>query len=130
MPELPEVETTCNGIRPHIQHKIISEVIIRQPQLRWLIPDDFAPTVSGLKVENVTRRGKYCLVNTAVGSVILHLGMSGSLRIVNTNTPVTRHDHVDFIFNDGTVLRFNDPRKFGAVLWGQGDVLTHKLLIN
>ncbi len=128
MPELPEVETTCNGIRPHIQHKVIREAIVREPQLRWLIPDNFAYTVSGLKIENVTRRGKYCLLNTALGSVILHLGMSGNLRIVNADTPAARHDHVDFVFDDGTVLRFNDPRKFGAVLWAQGDVLEHALL--
>ena len=130
MPELPEVETTCNGIRPHIQHKNIAKVIVRDPQLRWLIPLEFSQTILGLKIEDVTRRGKYCLLNTAVGSVILHLGMSGSLRIVNTDTPVTRHDHVDIIFEDGIVLRFNDPRKFGAVLWADGNVLEHKLLKN
>lgn len=130
MPELPEVETTCNGIRPHIQHKTITNVIVREAQLRWLIPADFADIISGLTINDVTRRGKYCLLNTATGSIILHLGMSGNLRIVNVNTPVTRHDHVDFIFNDETVLRFNDPRKFGAVLWAQGEVLEHKLLKN
>ncbi|MDQ7090514.1 MAG: bifunctional DNA-formamidopyrimidine glycosylase/DNA-(apurinic or apyrimidinic site) lyase [Methylococcales bacterium] len=130
MPELPEVETICNGIRPHIQHKMIREVIVRESQLRWKIPADFAALITELTVDSVSRRGKYCLLKTASGSIILHLGMSGSLRIVNLQTPVTAHDHVDFVFNDNTVLRFNDPRKFGAVLWGEGDVYTHKLLIN
>ena len=128
MPELPEVETICNGIRPYIQHQTIQNVIVRESQLRWKIPNDFSSSIIGLKINNVTRRGKYCLLNTVSGSIILHLGMSGSLRIVNSHTAVKRHDHVDFIFNDEIILRFNDPRKFGAVLWGEGDVYQHKLL--
>ncbi|MCK5897514.1 MAG: bifunctional DNA-formamidopyrimidine glycosylase/DNA-(apurinic or apyrimidinic site) lyase [Methylococcales bacterium] len=128
MPELPEVETICNGIRPHIKAKTIINVVVREPQLRWRIPEDFADIVTGLKITNVTRRGKYCLLEANTGSVILHLGMSGSLRIVTENQPLKAHDHVDFIFEDQTILRFNDPRKFGAVLWGQGDVFEHRLL--
>jgi formamidopyrimidine-DNA glycosylase len=128
MPELPEVETICNGIRPHIQHKTIHNVVVRESQLRWKIPNDYPSLVIGLRINNVTRRGKYCLLNTTSGSIILHLGMSGSLRIVNKQMPITRHDHVDFIFDDETILRFNDPRKFGAILWGEGDVYQHKLL--
>ncbi len=128
MPELPEVETICNGIRPHIQNKIIDDVVVRESQLRWKIPDDFPSSIIGLKIDNVTRRGKYCLLTTTSGSIILHLGMSGSLRIVNSDTVITSHDHVDFIFADNTILRFNDPRKFGAVLWGEGDVYNHRLL--
>jgi len=128
MPELPEVETTCNGIRPHIENKIIREVIVREAQLRWLIPTDFAENVTGLKIISVTRRGKYCLLNTDTGAVILHLGMSGTLRITSTQQSAAKHDHVDFIFADNTVLRFNDPRKFGAVLWAAGDAHQHKLI--
>ncbi len=128
MPELPEVETICNGIRPQLQHKTIHNVVVRESQLRWKIPDNFTSSVIGLTIDSISRRGKYCLLNTTLGSIILHLGMSGSLRIVNKQTPVMRHDHVDFIFNDETILRFNDPRKFGAVLWGEGDVYQHKLL--
>ena len=130
MPELPEVETICNGIRPFIIQKTLVNVIVRESQLRWKIPDDFAKTLQAGKVETVTRRGKYCLVQISSGSIILHLGMSGSLRIVNPQTPITRHDHVDFIFEEQTILRFNDPRKFGAVLWCEGDALKHRLLKN
>ncbi|MCK4494264.1 MAG: bifunctional DNA-formamidopyrimidine glycosylase/DNA-(apurinic or apyrimidinic site) lyase [Methylococcales bacterium] len=130
MPELPEVETICNGIRPHIRTKIITNVIVREPQLRWRIPTDFVDTVAGLTINKVTRRGKYCLLETDVGSIILHLGMSGSLRLVTVNHPIKAHDHVDFIFEDQTCLRFNDPRKSGAVLWGEGDVFEHRLLKN
>ncbi len=128
MPELPEVETICNGIRPQLQHKTIHNVVVRESQLRWKIPDNFTASVIGLTIDSISRRGKYCLLNTTLGSIILHLGMSGSLRIVNQQTPVMRHDHVDFIFDNETILRFNDPRKFGAVLWGEGDVYQHKLL--
>jgi formamidopyrimidine-DNA glycosylase len=130
MPELPEVETICNGIRPFIQHKTLTNIIVRESQLRWKIPNDFAQTLLGLSVKTVTRRGKYCLVNTDAGSILLHFGMSGSLRIVDAKTLVTRHDHVDFIFDDQTILRFNDPRKFGAVLWAEGNALEHRLLKN
>lgn len=128
MPELPEVETICTGIRPFLQHKTIRHVIVREQQLRWRIPDDFADLVTGLTLKTVRRRGKYCLLITLSGSIILHLGMSGSLRIVHQHTPVSTHDHVDFIFEDNIILRFNDPRKFGAVLWGQGEVNEHALL--
>ncbi|MCK5728549.1 MAG: bifunctional DNA-formamidopyrimidine glycosylase/DNA-(apurinic or apyrimidinic site) lyase [Methylococcales bacterium] len=130
MPELPEVETVCNGIRPHIQAKIITQVIVRDPQLRWRIPDDFIEMVMGITVNKITRRGKYCLLEADDGSVILHLGMSGSLHIVAENHPIKAHDHVDFIFEDQIILRFNDPRKFGAVLWAEGDVFEHRLLKN
>lgn len=128
MPELPEVETTCKGIRPYLVGNTITDVIVRESQLRWRIPDDLPRTVSGLQIQSVTRRGKYCLLNTDTGSVILHLGMSGNLRIVNALDFPKKHDHVDFIFKNNAVLRFNDQRKFGAVLWAHGDVMTHALL--
>lgn len=128
MPELPEVETTCQGISSHITGNIITNVIVRESQLRWPIPANFAKAVTNLQINSVTRRGKYCLLNADNGTVLLHLGMSGNLRIVNTNAPAKKHDHVDFIFKNDTVLRFNDQRKFGAVLWAEGDVMTHPLL--
>ena len=128
MPELPEVETTCQGISPYIIGNTLAHVIVREAQLRWLIPNDLAQTISGLQITHVRRRGKYCLLNTSRGTLILHLGMSGNLRIVTTDEPIKKHDHVDFIFINNTVLRFNDQRKFGAVLWAENDGIQHPLL--
>ncbi|QPK65084.1 bifunctional DNA-formamidopyrimidine glycosylase/DNA-(apurinic or apyrimidinic site) lyase [Methylomonas sp. LL1] len=128
MPELPEVETTCRGIAPHIQGKVFQQIIVRQPQLRWPVSDGLAATLAGLSLSRVSRRGKYLLLATEPGTLILHLGMSGNLRITGLGQEIGKHDHVDFVFNDGTVLRFNDPRKFGAVLWTDTPVEQHPLL--
>jgi len=129
MPELPEVETTCNGIRPHIIDKTITDVIIRQNQLRWPITDNLRELLLGQSIESVKRRAKYCLLKTnQTETVIIHLGMSGSLRITDTETPAEKHDHVDFIFNDKTVLRFNDTRRFGAILATSETIEQHKLI--
>lgn len=129
MPELPEVETTCNGIRPHIVGKKITDVIIRQNQLRWPITKNLRERLLGLKIESVSRRAKYCLLQTnSTETVIIHLGMSGSLRISNIDQPAEKHDHVDFIFNDNTVLRFNDTRRFGAILVTSEPIAKHKLI--
>lgn len=131
MPELPEVETTCNGIRPHITSKTIVDVIIRQKQLRWPITENLKDLLLGHRIESVKRRAKYCLLQTSsADTVIIHLGMSGSLRIVNTDNPAGKHDHVDFIFTDGTVLRFNDTRRFGAILFTSEAIEQHKLINN
>ncbi len=130
MPELPEVETTCAGIRPYLVGNTVREVIVRQAQLRWAVPLHLGQILANATIESVTRRAKYCLLNTAQGSVILHLGMSGSLRIVHAPTLAGKHDHVDFVLADGVILRFNDPRKFGAVLWAEDNPLTHPLLKN
>ncbi len=129
MPELPEVETTCAGIRPYLVGNTLQNVIVRQAQLRWLVPHDLGRQVQGLTIESVTRRAKYCLLNTVQGSVILHLGMSGNLKIVPLGTVANKHDHVDFLFAD-KILRLNDQRRFGAVLWAKGDVHQHPLLVN
>lgn len=129
MPELPEVETTCNGIRPHITGKTIADVIIRQKQLRWPITKNLAELLLGKKIESVNRRAKYCLLTTnAAETVLIHLGMSGSLRIVNTDIAPEKHDHVDFVFTDNTVLRFNDTRRFGAILATSEPIQQHKLI--
>jgi len=129
MPELPEVETTCHGIRPHIEGKTIADVIIRQKQLRWPITENIQALLIGQKIESVKRRAKYCLLKTNLTeTVIIHLGMSGSLRIVNTEIPAEKHDHVDFIFTDNTVLRFNDTRRFGAILATSEPIDQHKLI--
>jgi len=129
MPELPEVETTCNGIRPHITGKTIADVIIRQNQLRWPITENLRESLTGQVIEKVNRRAKYCLLETSLTeTVIIHLGMSGSLRIVDTQLTAGKHDHVDFIFTDDTVLRFNDTRRFGAILYTSEPIHQHKLM--
>lgn len=128
MPELPEVETTCRGIAPHIEGQTIRQVIVRQPKLRWPVPESLAHTLTGLCIQSVSRRAKYLLFSTASGTVLLHLGMSGNLRIMSTAQVAGKHDHVDFVFTNGTVLRFNDPRRFGAVLWTTEPTAEHPLL--
>lgn len=127
MPELPEVETTCRGVRPHVCGRRVTEVRVRNPRLRQPIPPDLADRVVGERVDAVRRRAKYLLLDFAHGSVIVHLGMSGSLRLVRADEPAGRHDHVDLVFGDGA-LRLRDPRRFGLVLWQPGDALSHPLL--
>jgi formamidopyrimidine-DNA glycosylase len=130
MPELPEVETTCQGIKPYVVGNTVSKVIVREKQLRWAVSDELAQSACGLMIQTVTRRGKYCLLTTESGTVIIHLGMSGNLRIVNQTESVKKHDHVDFVFVNNVVLRFNDQRKFGAVLWTNEPIAVHPLLKN
>lgn len=127
MPELPEVETSRRGIEPHILNKKVTDVIIRQRQLRWPIPARLKNQLCGQVIRQVDRRGKYILLRTDAGTAILHLGMSGSLRILPTSTPAEKHDHVDIVFGK-TALRLRDPRRFGALLWTSADPLQHKLL--
>lgn len=129
MPELPEVETTRRGIEPHVLGKKVSRIIIRQPRLRWPVSEDLEQNLTGQLIQNVSRRAKYLLLKTEAGTVILHLGMSGSLRIVPVDLPAGKHDHIDVIFDDNTVLRFNDPRRFGACLWTSDKIEEHPLLI-
>jgi formamidopyrimidine-DNA glycosylase len=129
MPELPEVETTKRGISPHIIGKKIQNVIVRQRQLRWLIESNFENNLLNETIINVERRAKYLLIKTQNGTLIVHLGMSGNLRIVTDATPAHFHDHVDIVFDENTVLRFNDQRRFGALVWTTSrDVLKHPLL--
>jgi formamidopyrimidine-DNA glycosylase len=127
MPELPEVETTRRGITPHIINQQVSEVIIRQAQLRWPISANLATDLTGLTIHSINRRGKYLLLETESGTVLIHLGMSGNLRIVNHNEAVAKHDHADIVFNKA-ILRFNDPRRFGSILWTRDPVHQHRLL--
>jgi formamidopyrimidine-DNA glycosylase len=128
MPELPEVETTCRGIAPHIVGQTIKQLIIRQPQLRWPVPETLNKVLCGQEIHSVTRRAKYLLFSTDAGTMLIHLGMSGSLRIMSAGQSPGKHDHIDFIFNNDTVLRFNDTRRFGAVLWADAPVEQHPLL--
>jgi formamidopyrimidine-DNA glycosylase len=122
MPELPEVETTCRGIAPHIEGKAIAKLEVRQPQLRWPIPADLAKLVKGQTVLGVRRRAKYLLIDIGKskikGTVIIHLGMSGSLRVIKGPAPEPlKHEHFDLVFSKNLRLRFTDPRRFGACLW-------------
>lgn len=130
MPELPEVETTRRGVEPHILKQRIRDVIVRQPQLRWPVPDDLPGVLKGSLIQSVERRAKYLLLKTPQGTLIMHLGMSGSLRIVAAGATVETHDHIDICLSSGKALRFTDPRRFGAMLWTAQDPLQHKLLRN
>ena len=127
MPELPEVETTLRGIRPHVLGKSVRAVTVREPRLRWRVPAKLARELGGQTVRRLERRGKYLLFTTDAGCVILHLGMSGSLRVASTGEPPGKFDHVDIVFDSGDCLRLRDPRRFGAVLWTH-DAATHPLL--
>jgi formamidopyrimidine-DNA glycosylase len=128
MPELPEVETTRKGIEPHLLGQRISRVIVRQPRLRWPIPNDLPAQLKGRKVVTVGRRGKYLLIGFRHGHLLIHLGMSGSLRVLDATSPPQKHDHLDLCLSDGRCLRLRDPRRFGAVLWTGDPPDQHPLL--
>jgi formamidopyrimidine-DNA glycosylase len=128
MPELPEVEVTRRGIAPHLMGRLISGVHVRQPRLRWPVPRAVR-SLAGLTVTSVRRRGKYLLVDCGDGHLILHLGMSGSLRVLPPETPPGKHDHFDLVLGD-RLLRLRDPRRFGAVLWTRAPVDEHPLIAN
>ena len=129
MPELPEVETTRRGIAPLVVGRTIREVILRVPKLRWPIPAEVAQNLVHRRIEGVGRRAKYLLLHCTGGTVLLHLGMSGHLLVVPSGIPAAKHDHVELVFTDGTSLRFNDARRFGAFLWCPEDVRRHPLLV-
>ena len=126
MPELPEVETTLRGVSPHLVGRTIREVIVRHKGLRWPVPDTIHD-LEGQKVLGGARRGKYLLFKTKLGTLLIHLGMSGALRVIDPATPWRKHDHVAFLFDSGKQLRFHDPRRFGCVLLID-DPATHPLL--
>ena len=126
MPELPEVEVTCRGIAPHLVGREIDAVAVREPRLRWRIPDAVR-SLAGRVVRAVTRRGKYLLLDCGDGHLIVHLGMSGSLRLVAAGTPPGKHDHFDLGIGN-QLLRLRDPRRFGAVLWTAEPPEAHPLI--
>lgn len=128
MPELPEVETTLRGIEPYVDGQTIRQIVVRNASLRWPIPTLELQSLVGQTVEQVERRAKYILLHTPKGVILLHLGMSGSLRISDPETPVGKHDHVDLVFANNKIIRLNDPRRFGCCLLLQVPVLEHKLL--
>lgn len=128
MPELPEVETTRRGIKPYVVGERVERLVVRNSSLRWPVPQELAQQIQGSQVLELLRRGKYLLFGFSTGTMIIHLGMSGSLRIVPTGQPAGKHDHLDIGFCNGQSLRYTDPRRFGAVLWIAGDPLLHPLL--
>jgi DNA-(apurinic or apyrimidinic site) lyase (EC 4.2.99.18)/Formamidopyrimidine-DNA glycosylase (EC 3.2.2.23) len=128
MPELPEVEITRRGLSTHLVGATITDVVIRNANLRWPIPKTLPRLLRDQTIHSLERRAKYLLMNCANGTLILHLGMSGSLRILPVRTPAEKHDHFDLVLSNGMLMRLRDPRRFGAVLWHSGDTHSHPLL--
>lgn len=122
MPELPEVETTRRGIEPYLTGKRVHQLIVRDSRLRWPIPADLAALIQGQTIRSVERRGKYLQLKFDSGTLLVHLGMSGSIRVlINTGSAPDKHDHVDLVMEGGARIRYNDPRRFGAWLWQPRD---------
>jgi len=128
MPELPEVETTRLGISPHVLGQRVSRVVVRNPQLRWPIPEGLEKNLVGSLLISLERRAKYLLFGSERGTLLVHLGMSGSLCVVGIKDPAKKHDHVDICFESGAILRYHDPRRFGAIVWTDEPVEEHTLL--
>jgi formamidopyrimidine-DNA glycosylase len=128
MPELPEVETTRRGIAPHLEGQQIRRLQVRERRLRWPVPDGMEAHLRGARVQRVLRRAKYLLLETSRGTALMHLGMSGSLRVMPRGSAPNVHDHYDIELENGAILRFCDPRRFGALLWGANQPLSHPLL--
>lgn len=128
MPELPEVETTRRGLEPHLLGRRVLELAVREPRLRWPVAAELAPWVAGRAVSSVQRRGKYLILDLGGGGLLVHLGMSGSLRLVPGVEPPGRHAHWDLRLDDGCRLRFTDPRRFGSLHRWQADPAGHPLL--
>ena len=129
MPELPEVETTCRGLLPHIMGRRVSRLSLYERRLRWLVPASLPQEIAGLSIRSLSRRAKYLLLRLEDDShLLIHLGMSGSLRIVAADTPRMKHDHYELELDSGKILRFNDPRRFGSLHRLVGDPCAHPLL--
>jgi formamidopyrimidine-DNA glycosylase len=127
MPELPEVETTRRGVEPYSAGKTIDRLEVRESRLRWPVPAELPGVLAGEKITAVERRAKYLLFRTEPGTLLVHLGMSGSLRVMRSDAPLEKHDHIDIHIRDGHCLRYNDPRRFGSFLWQQAGEI-HTLL--
>ncbi len=128
MPELPEVETTLRGVRPHLEGRRIAALRVRDGRLRYPVPPELGATLAGRRIEGLRRRGKYLLIDLEGGTVLIHLGMSGSLRVLPEASPPGPHDHLDLVLAEGPCLRLRDPRRFGAFLWLTGPAEDHPLL--
>lgn len=128
MPELPEVETCLRGLAPHITQQTINACHVYERRLRWLVAPDLSRQLTQQTITTLQRRGKYLLFNTTQGTLILHLGMSGSLRLSDSKQPRHKHDHVELTFSNGYCLRFRDPRRFGSLHWTTQPATQHRLL--
>lgn len=128
MPELPEVETTRRGIAPHVTGRRVARIDVYDPRLRWPVPGDLDARLRGVTIDRVDRRSKYLLFRAGDSALLVHLGMTGSLRVWRNAPPRALHDHVDITLDDGTVLRYRDPRRFGAMLWIASSAAGHPLL--
>ncbi|HEV7135599.1 MAG TPA: bifunctional DNA-formamidopyrimidine glycosylase/DNA-(apurinic or apyrimidinic site) lyase [Steroidobacteraceae bacterium] len=128
MPELPEVETTRRGLEPHVTGRRIVALTVREPRLRWRVPDDLPPKLAGQRITCTGRRAKYLLIGLESGTLLVHLGMSGTLRVLPADTPRIAHDHYDLLLDSGNTLRFNDPRRFGSLHYTSEDPDLHPLL--
>lgn len=127
MPELPEVETTRRGLSPLISHQTIKQVVVREARLRQPAVPEQLNLAASQRIQQVNRRAKYLQLQLQSGEIIIHLGMSGHLRVVSQDTPVKKHDHIDIVFTNGQCLRFNDPRRFGLVVWNDLPLAEHVL---
>lgn len=130
MPELPEVETTRRGLEPLLLGRRITGAVVRNAALRWPVAPELTSRLPGAAITAVGRRAKYLLLTTGHGHLLLHLGMSGSLRVLPAGTPPLKHDHVDILLDDGQCLRLRDPRRFGSILYAGDDPASHALLRN
>jgi formamidopyrimidine-DNA glycosylase len=128
VPELPEVETTRRGLAPHLVNQRIRTAIVRNAAMRVPVPRNLPKLVSGTIIRSVERRGKYLLIGCGDGTLIIHLGMSGRLWLVDASSAVETHDHFDLVLENGRAIRLRDPRRFGLVVWQTGDALKHPLL--
>ncbi len=128
MPELPEVETCKRGIAPYLLNQHITKITLRERRLRWLIPSKLCKILPGQTITQVARRGKYLLIACERGTLIIHLGMSGKIRVLSEQLPPAKHDHVDLYLSNDDYLRYTDPRRFGAWLWTEEDPAHHPLL--
>jgi formamidopyrimidine-DNA glycosylase len=117
MPELPEVETSRRGIAPWIENQAVTKVVVRDRRLRWPVSEEVDRNLEGRTIDSIRRRAKYLLFDTEVGTMMMHLGMSGSVRIIEADEPPMKHDHVDIRLASGKALRFRDPRRFGSLIW-------------
>jgi formamidopyrimidine-DNA glycosylase len=128
MPELPEVETTRRGVAPHVEGRRVAALHVYDSRLRWPVPSDLAKNLVGRGIDRIDRRSKYLLFRIGADTLLVHLGMTGSLRVYKRPPERRAHDHVDLVMDDGTVVRYNDPRRFGAILWVPSPADAHPLL--